>query len=354
MKKMVNFAVVALALCGILVSCASGGSSKSTSDKAAPASVHPRTYVVDLADAMDGNKVSIAFNQYGPNYQSTPNMNYTKFIKLDKPQAGDTVVLNWKFTADKDLPVLLLGLVDGSAQANYWTNLLDPSVFVMAENVKAGEVVEGSKEVVLSKSVLGKFEIYIQYDSDDSVKMGYEKCNDSSTLTFMDVEGVDTTDVEKEDPSLTANLPTGPRTFDVNLADIAKMLTIPVNASDGQIWNFQYIGSITDAFNIDALPAAGDTIHVYFKGKSDVTIETPVIMTIVENTAAVGWWKDLVATDDSKWQTFAEAGSIVAGEEFLGEATFVLSEGATEGLSIQMFYDVFDGATGATWLYSKN
>lgn len=354
MKKIVNFAVAALALCGLLVSCASNGGSKKADDANAPASVHPRSYVLDLADSKTGTTVSLAYNEWGPNYQSNPNMDFTDFVKMDKPQAGDTITINYKFKVDKDLNVLLLGLVDGSAKANYWLNLLDPSCLVLAENVKAGEVIEGSKEVVLANSVLGYLQAYIQYDSEDTVKMGYEKVNTSSTITFMDVEGVDTTDVAKETPALLADAPTGPRSFEVNIADVAKMLTIPVNASEGKIWNYQYIGSIADLFDFDALPAAGDTIHVFFKGKSDLTIETPVIMTIVENTAAVGWWKDLVATDNSKWQTFAEAGTIVAGEEFYGEATFVLSEGATEGLSIQMYYDPYEGATGATWIYSKN
>lgn len=352
MKKLVKVAAMILSLGSLLVSCASNSSAKK-SEGTTPAVPHPRTYVVDLADSTEGKKVALAFNQYGPNYQSTPNLSFTSFIKADKPQAGDTVILNYKFTSDIDLPVILLGLVDGSAKANYWLNLLDPSVFVLAEDVKAGQVIEGSKEVVLTKSVLGDFQAYIQYDSSDSKDMGYPTVGTAANLTFEDVEGVDTTDVAKESPELLAAAPTGPRTFDINLADAFKMIEISQNSSEGTIWNYQYIGSITDLFDYDHLPAAGDTIHLYFKGTSDYTIEKPVLMTIVENTAAVGWWKDLVGTDESKFQTFAEAGTIVAGEPFTGDATFVLSESATEGLSIQMYYDVYDGAKGCLWIYSK-
>lgn len=316
---------------------------------------------VDLADNEGGKNIEIIFNQYGPNYQANPNLKYYSYVKADKPQAGDTVVINYKFKADKDLPVILLGLVDDSPKANYWTNLLDPSTVVLAENIKAGEIYEGTIETVLATSAAGAFSVYLQYDSDDSVKLGYEKLSDSSKLELIDVEGVDTTDAAAELAAAASAAgvevsaePTGPRTFDVNITDVAKMFDLAVNASNGTIWNYQFICSITDLFDFDNLPKAGDTINISFKGSTDYTIEAPVYMTIVENTAAVGWWKDLVATDESKFHVFAEQGTIVAGEQFTAQASFTLSESATEGLSIQMYYDNYEGAKSSTWLFARD
>ncbi|MCQ2592613.1 MAG: hypothetical protein MJ188_07490 [Treponema sp.] len=351
MKKIVSSFAMALALCGlVLTGCASTGSAKndSAANGAATASVHPRTYHIDLADAEDGSSVAIVYNQYGPNYQSSPNLQFGKYVKTDKPKAGDTVILHYKGTVDKDIPVLLLGLVDDSAAANYWTNLLDSCV-VIAENLKAGDTFEGECTFTLIADVKQKFGAYIQYDSDDTKKLGYPLVETDCVLKFEKCG--ETTDTSKELPADAPAAPVGPQTYNVDLADIAKMLTIGVNASDGQIWNYQYIGSITDAFNIDYLPQAGDTINIKFTGTSDITIEGPVYMTLVENTAAVGWWKDLISDDVSKFHVFAEG--ITAGEEFTGEATFTLMNSCVEGISIQMYYDPYEGASGATWIYKR-
>ena len=284
-KSLVKVAISLAAAALTFVSCASTSNGKG----AASTSVHPRDYTIDMAESTTGTSIKVVKNPYDTNYQCDLAMDFTKFVRKDKPQAGDTVVINYKFTADKDLPVLLLGLVDGSPKANYWTNLLDPSVFVLAENIKAGEVYEGSKEVVLAASVLGDLQAYIQYDSEDSIKMGYDKVGEASKLTLLDVEGVETTDAAAELAAAAAAAgvtleaaPTGPRKFDVALTDVAKMFDLAVNASDGTIWNYQFICSITDLFDFDNLPKAGDTITIRFKGTTDYSIEEPVLMTIVE------------------------------------------------------------------------
>ena len=350
MKKLLNAAASAIVLCGaLLTGCASSGGAKKTDSAAA--SVHPREYHIDLADAEDGANVALVYNQYGPNYQSTPNLQFGKFVKTDKPKAGDTVYIHYKFTCDTELPVLAIGLVDDSAAANYWRNLLDPSVVELAKDIVPGQVYEGTLEYVLSANVSSKFGAYIQYDSADTIAWGYEAVNKAANLTFE--KCAETTDTSLEASSAAAAAPVGPQNYNINLADIAKMITIPVNASEGVIWNYQYIGSITDAFNIDYLPQAGDTITIYWTGTSDISIETPVMMTLVENTAAVGWWKDLVSTNnDEKFKVFAEG--IKAGEEFTGSATFTLSESCVEGISIQMFYEPYEGSTGSTWIYKRD
>ena len=99
MKKLLNVAVVAMALCGLmLTSCGSTGGS------GAPASVHPRSYTFDVIDG-GGDTVNLVWNQYGPNYQATPF--FSGLTKKDKPQAGDTVTFKMKAVSDVDLPLLL-------------------------------------------------------------------------------------------------------------------------------------------------------------------------------------------------------------------------------------------------------
>jgi len=348
MKKILSFAAVSIALCSLFVSCASSGAKKS-GGALVPTIPHPRSYVVDLADSTEGTTVELAFNQYGPNYQSTPNLKFTKFIKADKPQAGDTVVINYKFTCDIDLPVLLLGLVDGSAKANYWTNLLNPSVFVIAEDVKAGEVIEGSKEVVLSANVLGDFQVYIQYDSDDSSKMGYPKISKAAKLTFEDVEGVDTTDVEAElaASGVAVEGPKGPQTYDVAIEKYAAFCEIKTDHPwiDGkqdmsQICGYAAAVSIVNAIpNFDDPLPAGTKLHVTWHGVSDIDIPSLRIRA-VDNSPECSWWKELQEERSNEATTVAT--DIKAGVPFTLEKDIVFDyamEGTALILSVNYDYD---------------
>lgn len=351
MKKLLSFAAVSLALCGLFVSCASSGAGKAAkADKAAAPSIpHPRAYVVDLADSTEGRTVALNYNEYGPNYQSSPNLKFTKFIKADKPQAGDTVTIHWSFTSDKDLPVILLGLVDGSPKANYWTNLLDPSVFVLAEDVKAGEVVSGSKEVVLSANVLGDFQAYIQYDSVDSVAMGYPKVSAPAVLSFVDVEGVDTTDAAAELASLGAvqEAPKGPQTYNVAIEKYAAFCEIKTDHPwiDGKqdmsiISGYAAPVSIVDAIpNFDDPLPAGTKLHVTWHATSDIDIPFLTVRA-VDNSPECDWWKELQEARDDASITFAT--DIKAGVPFYFEKDIVFDYdmvGTALILSINYPYD---------------
>lgn len=356
MKKLVKLVAGVLSLGALLVSCASTGGSSKAAKETVPGVPHPRTYVVDLADSTEGKNVELAYNQYGPNYQSTPNLDFTKFIKTNKPQAGDTIIVNYKFTVDKDLPVILIGLVDGSAKANYWLNLLDPSTVVLAEDIKAGEVVEGSFECVLAQSVLGAFQAYIQYDSDDSVKMGYPLVGSSAKLSFQDVEGVDTTDTSNEEGTAPA-APKGPQTHNVELHKVAAFFQLESNHPwiDGvqdmsQTVSYQGIAHFGNLYPED-LPQAGDTIHVTWHAKSDVDIDRMHIR-LVENSGAVkDWWAE-IGENGGEGYTLIEG--VKAGETFDAVIDLNVAISALEDISFTIWAELDECSQPATIIFSRD
>lgn len=343
MKKLLSAAVAVLALGTLFVGCASSGAAKETSE--GPSIPHPRTYVIDMGEAKDGNVVAIEYNQYGPNYQSTPNPDFSHLLKKDYPKTGDTVVLNWEFTADKDLPVVLAGLVDGSAKANYWRNLADPATFVLGEDIKAGEVVKGSKEIVLAADSVGQFAIYLQYDSEDSIKLGYAKVNDKAVLTFNDIADVATTDTFAELEALGVTTVTGPKTINIQMEKIAAFCEIATNHPwvDGvqdmsKISNYQADVSISSL--LDEELAAGDVLNITWHAVSDKDI--PVLYARpVDHSQSVGWWNEMYTGDwGENNENVVLARDIKAGVPFDCAKTFTCDVGSdSTDVLIVVWYD---------------
>lgn len=305
---------------------------------------HPRTYVIEMADA--GTTVDVAYNSYGPNYQATPD--FTKFLKADKPQKGDTLEVHFKFKSNIDLPVLFAGAVDTSPQANYWTQLTGADYFLVGEDIKAGTIVDKVIKMPVEVGAKGKVTICLQYDNKDDTE--HKKVNKAAKLTF--TKTVKTTDTTKEVVKRTA-----PKTWSVNLSKYAAFLQIETNHPwvNGKqdmsvVANYQAVPDISKAFNNGKeLPIKGDIINVTYRATSNIDIDEMRI-TVVENTEAVNWWADL-AGGDEKFQVFAK--DIKKGVPFDAKATFHLIQDAQEGISLQIFYEVGQGSGPAILKYAK-
>lgn len=84
---------------------------------------HPIKYVLDLSEV--GNFKFENNTIYGDLGETTRQicLNFTKFIRLNKPEIGDTVRITGILISPIDIDNLIIGLVDDSVSANYWLNL---------------------------------------------------------------------------------------------------------------------------------------------------------------------------------------------------------------------------------------
>lgn len=341
MKKILGISAMAIALAG-LMSCGSTSGAAKDDPNAVALVPHPRTYVVDMSDGKSTNTGAVGsghwkFNQYGPNYQDT--MSFTDLLKVNKPQAGDTIELHIKGVADKDVPAIFFNVVDTSAQANYWTVLTDEDHRdIPVENIKAGEVFEATFEIPVTVNMKGKFEVAGFYDDE---KKGLSKIGEEVKITWE--RAAQTTDTTKESANVA---PKGPQTIEIDIAKAAAFIDMATNlGSDGaKVYNYQAIINLYECFG-DNLPKQGDSVRVKFKGTADRDIPK-IMFTLVENTAAVNWWADLVAdTNEEKFYTFAE--NVVSGQPFEVDVTVPICRDAIEGVSIQIFYDPGEGMTSS-------
>lgn len=289
---------------------------------------HPRTYKLDLADS--GATCSIAFNSYGPNYQGTPD--FTKFMKADKPMKGDTFEVHLKFKSNIDLPLLLVSVVDTSPQANYWTLLTENQ---QIEGIKANQVVDKVLTFPAIAACKGQVKLCLQYDNADQDTAAFPLVKKGAKLTTMKTVG--TTDTSKE-----VVVRKTPKTWNVNLSKYAAFLEVKTNhpwvngAQDmSVISNYETVAEISKAFdNGRSLPIKGDTLIITYRASSNADIDT-LYVDVIENTEAVGWWAVL---SEGGPQEFAK--DIKKGVPFDAKATFKLAKGATDGISLQIFYDV--------------
>lgn len=362
MKKILGTVLSALALCAIsLTGCASSQKAETAGPAMVSSVSHPRTYVLDLADSTGEKTTQFAANN-GIYQSPSHSLVYTQYFKYDWPQAGDTIEVHYKGVSNIDLNGVEFYFMDASATANYWLGLMNQDDIdnrPIALNVKAGEEFEGTISYVLEKSPSKRpaIEVVMFYDNQYYKKAGLEKVGKAAKIEWLKTD-VDTTNTEAElvmaDTSVegaVAIAPEGPKTFNIELADVAKMFELSTNASDGVIWNYQFITAIDGVIDGD-LPQAGDTVNIHWKGTSNQDISTPVMMTLVENTQAVGWWKDLISSSEDKFHVFVE-GPVTANETFEGNASFVLAESCVEGISIQMFYDNAEGAKSSMWIFAR-
>lgn len=108
---------------------------------------HPMEYILDLADIGDFKFQNNSL--YGDKRESTRQicLNFTKFIRRNKPQIGDSVRVTGVLISPIDIDQLIVGIVDDSVSADYWLNLSkdgnsvveqrkNPNVTV--SNIKAG------------------------------------------------------------------------------------------------------------------------------------------------------------------------------------------------------------------------
>lgn len=319
MKKLLNVAAMALALCGLmLTSCASGGKSD------AGASTHPRSYTFDVIDG-GSEKISMPFNQYGPNYQATPF--FTNLVKKDKPQAGDTVTFKMKAVSEIDLPLLLAYPCSTSPS---WTPLAE--TITMAENVVAGEAFECEVTFTLTSKMGSDFALCMQYDNtDQEVKAG-----GPTNLTLERV--CESTDTTKEVPSAPHN-----PYVEVNLGKYAAFLEVATNhpwingvQDMSVISNYEAGPEVTNAYG-DDLPKAGDKMHLTWKAVSDTDIAVMHVR-LVDRSAAANWWKELEPT--SEGTVMVE--NIVAGEPFTVDLELTFAEDPVAQVNLCIWYDVGD------------
>ena len=347
MKKLLGFSAMALALCGLFVSCASTGKNEAFVSNVA----HPRTYIIDLADAKTGNVSKFAALNGTTIYGS--NNEFTDFLKFDPPQVGDTFEVHYKGVSDIDIPGIELCISNHST----WNNLIsqEQCELALAEDIKAGVPFEGVKTYVLDGSApaaTSKIFFDLYYDNclikNDPAK--YPVTGKKAVITW-EKTGVETTNTALDSGEVVTR-PEGPITFDVNIADAMKMIQFEVGDSDasGNIQTYKAFINITDCPQFKYyLPKAGDTVNFKFKGKSDTAIQTPVIVALVDQSEAAGWWKEVGA---SNWQvTLAE--SIPADEEFEISGSMELASDCVGGLTVFAIYNYYEGARGALWIYSK-
>ena len=279
----------------------------------------PMQYVLDLADTDAATKIKFIDNsQYGTKgmseRQNDAKLNWTKLCKPNKPQKGDTIRVTGRVTFDTDIDNLYINLIDDSN----WTR------FTQYTDEKSAPSIHVTAGVPVDIDMI--FEVKKNVSSHVWFKMGYGKQN--KKIAKATIQRVTDSFVGDEELLASLAMPKEPYTFTVNLQDNNKLMMFE-RGSDS---NFGYITSITADFVNGWLPRKGDTVIIKYKGTSDIDIDALQI-TIAENTAAVGWWKNL---ETNSYPTFAQG--IVAGQEFEAECAFELTAGAIEGASVQIIY----------------
>lgn len=334
MKKLFKCVVLAMAFTSVLLTgCASTGGAKSDGG-----SVHPREYTIDISESKTGTSIPVVFNQYGPNYQSDPAIDFTKNIRKDKPQAGDTIHVYYKFSTDIDIPKVRISLIDPTV--NYWLELA-PDDAIEIEGIKAGEIVEGEKDIVLTAKVSGEFKVYICYDNDAFLSAGFPAVGAPAVFTLYDVEDVVSTDVALELPA--SEVQTGPKTINIQIDKIAAFCDIVTGHPwvDGkqimsEIENYQ--ADISYRTLLEEEPVPGDILVVTWKGRPDRDIDVLKCMP-VDHSASVGWWRIMINNPDDE-DAVVIARNLKAGEVFEVSKTYVIDIGAeSTDCNLRVWYE---------------
>ncbi len=336
MKKNLKVFALALSAAAILFSsCASSGGSKGD---AGFNPVHPREYTLDLSDSKTGTSIDVVFNEYGPNYQSQFPADFTKNVRKDKPKAGDTVHVYYKLSTNIDVGAMRISLIDPTV--NYWLELA-PDAAIILTDIKAGEIYEGNQDIVLTADMKGEFKVYFCWDNADLIKEGYAAVGAGGTVTLMDVEGVESTDVEKELPA--SEIQTGPKTINIEINKICAFCDIVTGHPwiDGkqimsEIENYQ--ADISYSMLLEEEPVPGDILVVTWKGKADRDIAELKCMP-VDHSASVGWWRIMINDSDNP-DNVVIARDIKAGEVFEVTKTYVIDIGAeSTDCNLRVWYE---------------
>ena len=327
MKKTLLASALALVVCGMM---------------SAAEITHPMEYTLDLADGGTTEFKFVDNSQYGTKGRSTRQDNnppdWSSLVKPNKPKAGDTVHVTGKLTFDMDIDHLYVNLVDNSPAANYWTRVTeqkDEKDELSIDNIKAGVPVDVDITFTIKTDVKSKLIFNMAYGEQNG---GLTNCKvERVTKSFVG------------DPEILASLgrPKGQQTYKIDLGDVSKLITFE-RGNDA----FQAIFSFTKECG-EWLPQKGDKVIITYKGTSNIDINEPILITLVENTAAVGWWKDLISDSEDKFLEFTKADTVKAGKKFKTKVEFTLKESCKEGISVQMYYKNYDGASPAMLKFAK-
>ncbi|MCF0241283.1 MAG: hypothetical protein HUK25_01510 [Treponema sp.] len=342
MKKLLSIAAAAVLGLG-LVSCGSTGGAKK-----APAAgyEHPMTYTLDLADA--GAEIAFSDNtQYGEKGKSTRQVvvNLSSVVKPNKVQAGDTVIITGKITPTADLDKVMMGIVDDSAAANYWTALYTGDEVYLTD-LKAGQQYEINQSFPITNGMKTNFKVQFAYGEQNGgvSKFAVERVCESDI-------GTPVGDYVAE-----ANHTT-PKVYEFDLSkDLAYVTLEPnypwvngVQDTMADPVNYQAIVAITQKFDMDKdWPIAGDTIKVYWKTRSNNDIAA-LHCRAVENTAAVNWWKEI---DEVGGEGKIIAENIKANEVSEISWEMKLTDAPVEGISLCIWNDLAesDGSSLLTYV----
>ncbi|MCQ2597464.1 MAG: hypothetical protein MJ181_06390 [Treponema sp.] len=340
MKKLL---IIAAAASMLLASCASNGGAKA-SGAAAPE--HPMTYYLDLADA--GSEIAFQDNsQYGEKGVSTRQglPNWTSLVKANKVKAGDKVVVTGIITSPIDIDSLMVGVIDDSPAANYWTNLhAEIEGGYTLTGITANEPYEVNLEFDIAADMKGNCKAQMAYGEQNGTPVSFK------------VERVRESDVGLSASDVPVAR-TQPKEFVVDISrDLAFVEMKPEYPWENGVQNtladpqhYQATVDITSVFGPE-LPIAGDTLTFTWNTKPSIDIAALKIR-FVENTSAVpGWWKEI---DVTPGEGHIVHENLKAYEKAEIKASLVIGESPIEGISFCITYDLDAGVSGCSLTYAK-
>lgn len=133
---------------------------------------HPMEYILDLSEIGDFKFLYNDF--YGDAKKSKRQvcLNFTKFVRRNKPQIGDTVRITGVLTSPIDIDKLIVGIVDDSVSADYWMNLAKDGSSVSEQrktpdtaisNIKAGEPYNLDVKFTIKQKMRLRFAVQLAY-----------------------------------------------------------------------------------------------------------------------------------------------------------------------------------------------
>lgn len=133
---------------------------------------HPMEYILDLSEI--GDFKFLNNDLYGDSKKSKRQvcLNFTKFVRRNKPQIGDTVRITGILTSPIDIDRLIVGIVDDSVSADYWMNLTKEGTSVSEQrkapdttvsNIKAGQPFNLDITFTIKQKMRLRFAIQLAY-----------------------------------------------------------------------------------------------------------------------------------------------------------------------------------------------
>lgn len=139
MKKFLMMALVALTVCG---------------------SMFAKTYVIDIADSVNGTTLPLQKDQYADDHKVIPPIDVTKYFAGTKFVPGDEIEIYYNFVSEKDIPKLIVMVIDNHEKAKWWTEIAgdyDQGI----SGIKAGAPTKGSIKLKVTKS--NQYNVTVQF-----------------------------------------------------------------------------------------------------------------------------------------------------------------------------------------------